>query len=319
LLAPSSSGAEPSTALASLVETSIAVIGAGQAASGGYIACPSFEPYRYSWFRDGAFIADGMSRAGQLESTERFFDWCAGIVEDRADAIHAGERLHARYTVDGRESEVEWLNFQIDGYGLWLWALREHCDRHDRPAGRWSGAVELTVEYLRRHVAEPCIDWWEERDGFHAATLASVAAGLDAWNERVELPRPEERLDASLLALPLLGRGPAPVTEIEGRLVSVDGGVHRHSEDTYYGGGEWLLLTAMLGLCYVWLGRVEEARAKLDWLVQNAGGEGHLPEQSQDHLLAPEMYRPWVERWGPPASPLLWSHAMFLTLAAELA
>jgi hypothetical protein len=30
------------------------------------------------------------------------------------------------------------------------------------------------------------------------------------------------------------------------------------------------------------------------------------------------MYDPWVEKWGPPPCPLLWSHAMFLTLASEL-
>jgi len=145
-----------------------------------------------------------------------------------------------------------------------------------------------------------------------------VAAGLEAWDEHVELPHPEERLDASLLALPLLGRGPAPVADIEDRLVSPGGGVHRHAEDTYYGGGEWLLLAAMLGLCHLALGRVDEARAKLDWVAGHADGEGHLPEQAQDHLLHPQMYEPWVERWGQPASPLLWSHGMFVTLAAGL-
>ena len=35
-------------------------------------------------------------------------------------------------------------------------------------------------------------------------------------------------------------------------------------------------------------------------------------------LLAPEHYEPWVAKWGPPPCPLLWSHAMFLTLAHEL-
>jgi isomaltose glucohydrolase len=314
----SSSEAHAPTGVGALGEASIGVIRAGQAPSGAYVACPSFEPYRYCWFRDGSFIADGMSRAGDVESAERFFDWCAGIVEERAAAIHAGERLHARYTVDGRESEVEWPTFQVDGYGLWLWALRGHCDRHVRPADRWLDAVELTVEYLRRHVHEPCVDWWEERVGVHAATVASVGAGLEAWDERIELPQPEQRLDASLLALPLLGPGPAPVAEIEGRLVSPGGGVHRHPEDTYYGGGEWLLLTAMLGLCYAELGRVEEARAKRGWITARATPEGHLPEQTQDHLLAPELYRPWVDKWGPPPSPLLWSHGMFLTLATEV-
>jgi len=308
----------PSSSTASLVEASIAVIRAGQAPTGAYLACPDFEPYRYSWFRDGAFIADGMSRAGDAESAERFFDWCAGVVSRRADTIRAGGRLHTRYTVDGDESQMEWLNFQIDGYGLWLWALRGHCDRHGVASDRWRGAVDLTVEYLRRHAGEPCVDWWEEREGIHAATLASVAAGMEAWDEPIELPEPEERLDSSLLALPLLGRGPAPVAEIESRLVSAGGGVHRHAEDTYYGGGEWLLLTAMLGICYLGLGREDDARAKLDWVAGHADGEGHLPEQAQDHLLDPEMYEPWVERWGPPASPLLWSHAMFLTLATGL-
>jgi isomaltose glucohydrolase len=259
-----------------------------------------------------------MSRSGEVESAERFFDWCAGIVGERARAIRRGEHLHARYTVDGRESHERWPNYQVDGYGLWLWALREHCDRHSRPVDRWQGGVELTLEYLRRHGAKPCIDWWEERSGLHAATLASVAAGLEAWGEPFELPEPEERLDSSLLALPLLGRGAAPLAEIEGQLVSPGGGVHRHLEDTYYGGGEWLLLTAMLGLCYAAVGRPEDARVKLDWIAEHATAGGHLPEQSQDHLLAPAMYQPWVEKWGLPPSPLLWSHAMFLTLGTVL-
>lgn len=275
-------------------------------------------PYRYSWFRDGAFIADAMSRVGEVESAERFFDWCARVIVGRADAIRAGEHLHARYTVDGRESAEEWPTFQVDGYGLWLWALRGHCDRHGTSDSRWAAAVELTVEYLRRQLARPCVDWWEEREGLHAATLASVAAGLEAWGEHAELPEPEERLDASLLVLPLLRRGEAPLAELEARLLSPGGGVHRHPDDTFYGGGEWLLLTAMLGLAYADAGRADDAHAKLAWVEAHANESGDLPEQSQNHLLAPEWYEPWVEKWGPPPSPLLWSHAMHLTLATEL-
>ena len=44
----------------------------------------------------------------------------------------------------------------------------------------------------------------------------------------------------------------------------------------------------------------------------------YLPEQVTGHLLAPASYDEWVERWGPIATPLLWSHAMFVTLAVEL-
>lgn len=301
------------------VARSVEVIREGQTASGAYQACPTFAPYRYSWFRDGAFIADAMSRTGRAESAESFFDWCANVVEKRAGDIRSGGRLHARYTAEGLESDEEWPTFQLDGYGLWLWALRGHCERHDRSPARWEEAVALTLDYLRRHAHEPCTDWWEEREGVHAVTLACVRAGLQAWGEDADLPPPEDRLDASLLALPLLGQGEPPLAAIEEHLVGPQGGVHRHLGDTYYGGGLWVLLTAMLGVAYAEAGRTDDAHGTLEWITAHATPDGHLPEQTQDHLLAPEMLEPWIEKWGPPASPLLWSHAMFLTLAATLA
>jgi isomaltose glucohydrolase len=64
-----------------LVARSIEIIRDGQAASGAYAASPTFSQYRdFCWFRDGAFIAEAMSRVGEIESAERFFDWCAEIV-----------------------------------------------------------------------------------------------------------------------------------------------------------------------------------------------------------------------------------------------
>jgi GH15 family glucan-1,4-alpha-glucosidase len=56
-----------------------------------------------------------------------------------------------------------------------------------------------------------------------------------------------------------------------------------------------------------------EASTQLDWIEAQAADDGALPEQSGDRLR-PECYAAWVERWGPPASPLLWSHAMYLIL-----
>ena len=35
-------------------------------------------------------------------------------------------------------------------------------------------------------------------------------------------------------------------------------------------------------------------------------------------LLRPERYEPWVVKWGPPPHPLLWSHAMYLTLRSVM-
>jgi GH15 family glucan-1,4-alpha-glucosidase len=287
-----------STTLNDLRRRSVEIIRAGQSPEGGYVASPTFPPYAYSWLRDGSFIADAMSRVGEVESAEAFFDWVARIVD-------AGLGFDARYTLAGERDPTEWPHRQYDGWGLWLWAVRAHCRRHARPH-RWSDAAEATARELERVRTEPCVDWWEERVGVHAATLACIAAGLE---EGLDLSAAEERLDASLLVLPFLGFGPVDVS----RLGSPGGGVHRHLEDTFYGGGEWLLLTAMLGLA-----EPERARDCLDWIAAHATPGGELPEQSQDHLLAPAMHEQWVEKWGPPPSPLLWAHAMFLTLACEL-
>ena len=108
----------------------------------------------------------------------------------------------------------------------------------------------------------------------------------------------------------------ATVAALEEKLAH--GGVHRHAEDTYYGGGEWLLLAALLGWYYAAAGRMEEAWAQLAWVADRAKPNGDLPEQSDEHLLAPSAREEWVRRWGPPASPLLWSHAFYLALAIRL-
>lgn len=288
----------PGSSLADLRRSSVETILGGQSPSGGYVACPTFPPYGYSWLRDGSFIADAMSRVGEVESAEAFFGWVTLIVE-------RGLGFEARYTLAGERDETEWPHRQHDGWGLWLWALREHARRHGG-GDRWRQAAAATAAQLERVRSEPCIDWWEEREGLHAATLACIAAGL---GDDLDLSQADERLDASLLVLPFLGFGPVDVSG----LVSPGGGVHRHVDDVYYGGGEWLLLTAMLGLA-----EPDCGEERLEWVAAHATPDGGLPEQSQDHLLHPGHYEPWVAKWGPPPSPLLWSHAMFLTLDHEL-
>jgi GH15 family glucan-1,4-alpha-glucosidase len=56
----------------------------------------------------------------------------------------------------------------------------------------------------------------------------------------------------------------------------------------------------------------------LDWIEARADGDLNLPEQVAAPALFPERIDEWVARWGPVACPLLWSHAMYLTLADEL-
>jgi len=357
------------TRIETLLWRSIAVIEENQAPGGAYPASPSFPVYRYCWFRDGSFIADAISRAGRVESAEAFFGWCSRVVVDRAGRVESllarrarGEPipledfLPCRYTLDGDDAAEDWWEFQLDGYGTWLWALDRHAARRGVSLRPYADAAELTVRYLTAFWAEPCYDWWEEHPAHrHTSTLAAVHGGLAAaagWDVLASATRDAARrtaaeirarvlaegvheghlvkwlggreLDASLIACStpfglLAPREPvttATVDALEAELVH--GGVHRYAGDSYFGGGEWLLLSALVGWYYAEAGRIGDACTQLLWVADQAEENGDLPEQVSGHLLAPDQYAPWVERWGPVATPLLWSHAMFITLAHEL-
>jgi GH15 family glucan-1,4-alpha-glucosidase len=289
-----------------LVERSVEIIRDGQAPSGAYAASPTFSQYRdYCWFRDGSFTADAMSRVGETASAERFFDWCAAIVH----ANPAGP-WDSRYRLDGSPDQVTWWpHRQFDGLALWVWAMRAHVARHDAES-RWDDAAAATKAFLADHWHEPCHDWWEEREGLHAVTLGCISAALGddaiaaAARERCE----QERVDGSHAFLVVLGVAGEHVLERVERTL----GYHRHADDEYYGGGEWPVIAGLLAWARATLGR--DAVAERRWIEAAADADGALPEQTGEQLR-PHCYAEWVDRWGPPASPLLWSHALYLILA----
>ncbi|MFZ5817394.1 MAG: glycoside hydrolase family 15 protein [Bacillota bacterium] len=350
-----------------LRQQSIAVIRAGQHPSGAYVASPNFPVYNYSWLRDGSFIAYGMDRAGEHDSSLAFHRWVHRTVTDyghKVDALiqraRAGQEirpqewLHCRYTLDGREGDEEWGHFQLDGYGAWLWALTEHV-RMTRNSGlleELRPSIDLVVRYLSEFWGRPNYDSWEEHgDQVHPSTLACLYGGLRA----IGGARPELKVepvceaihryvrehfvhrgrltkfadgrsvDANLLwvATPFRLLAPddpimaATVAELERRCVN--GGVHRYPEDTYYGGGQWLLLTAWLGWYYAETGHLERARELLSWVEAQADPQGEMTEQVTTRVNDPSMVQHWIDTWGPVAKPLLWSHAMYLVLREELA
>jgi GH15 family glucan-1,4-alpha-glucosidase len=361
-----------------VAETSVRIILTHQDASGAYPASPTFSAYQgYSWFRDGAFIADAMRRVGQVESAEAFHAWCTAILLDRAKEVEglleraAGgedvpgrEMLPTRFTLEGGNGKDPWWDFQLDGYGTWLWAVAEHAGHvglGGMAGAPLTSAIDLTMRYLSAFWARPCFDWWEEHDEqVHVSTLGAIRAGLSAVLSCHDLARlvPEEtsaaahntitridatirergianghlakwlggsQVDASLTACLVPYRVPLPgdvgdrtLDWIETDLVK-DSGTHRYLGDTFYGGGQWPLLSAFVGWAHAEEGRLERATAYLRWIEAQVTEDGSLPEQVDHHLLAPDRRQEWVERWGPVATPLLWSHAMYLTLASEIA
>lgn len=262
--------------------------------------------------------------------------------------------LDTRYTVDGTEGEADWPNNQFDGFGTLLWAIERHQRFTNRPIDDATReAVALLADYLSALWRFPCSDCWEEfHDKIHIHTLSTIYGGLRSAARLLGEPKYAETasvlqqfvrdegvvdghlakfigsewIDAALIhaSTPyrLLEPGDplmiATIAKIERDLLGESGGVHRYIDDNYYGGGEWLLLTAYLGWYYVETGQPERARELLAWVEARADAAGNMPEQVPEDLIYPDRLAGWEAHWGPVASPLVWSHAAYLTLLVAL-
>lgn len=357
------------TSRSRLASTSLELILAGQSAGGAFIASPTFSQYRYAWFRDGAFIAEGLDIAGRLDASARFHDWVAGVIVGARDGIErsidavrdgrspaAGDFLHCRYELDGTPGPNDWPTFQLDGPGIWLWSLAHHAAAGGVISPGQREAALLAARYIAALWGHPSYDAWEETpERVHTSTLTALLAGLRAapgiLGDSVDPSITDARtniegqllgkgqpfskwpgtdaVDGSLLWMVapygLVDPGEpvfaATLARIEAELVGVGGGVHRYAADTFYGGGQWILLTAALGRVYVRRGGPgdrERAVACLRWIEAQARPLGWLPEQVATHALHPERIEEWQAAWGESACPLLWSHATYLALLSEL-
>jgi len=274
----------------------------------------------------------------------------------RGEALAGSDYLHTRYTLDGREGDdMAWPNFQLDGLGTWLWSLAEHVSlaglKTLPPA--WREAATLTARYLAALWPYPCYDCWEEfADRVHPYTLAAIYGGLRAltslgldgeWEVvpaairtyvltrgvhggRLVKSIGNPAVDASLIGVATPYRLLEPddplmrvtVAHIEADLQRDGGGVHRYEADTYYGGGEWVLLTAWLGWYYAEVGESEKAGEMLAWVEAQANAQGNLPEQVPRTLTSPRYLGIWRQQRGEIANPLLWSHAKYIILRHHL-
>jgi len=351
------------------VEKSIEIIQTYQDSGGAYIAGPYFSPYQYGWFRDGVYTAYAMDLYGYHQSAENFYDWGTKIIEKYSKKINRviqdpelvlGNNhesiLHCRFTLEGDEIIGGWSTHQLDGLGLWLWGIIQHCRArglHSVPE-RWRPAISLVVNYIKAVWIYPCADCWEENDDqVHTYTLAALAGGLESYqefthsdhlNSEIEhikqfiarqclSPRGfyqksvrQSIVDANLLGLVFPFKiitvdHPSflqTLTVIEEELRVPGGGLKRFPGDTFYGGGEWILLTAWLGSIYCALGEIGKAVEIKNWIENQFDSNGSLPEQVVINVQDQTSLQSWISKWGPPAVPLLWSHANYLILCDNL-
>jgi GH15 family glucan-1,4-alpha-glucosidase len=323
--------------MSDLYQRSIEIILENQSANGAYIASPNFPTYHYCWFRDGSFIAYAMDLAGQPESASRFHQWVAERINERKDLVRialakarSGEKLkeaeilHTRYRLDGSDGEPgNWPNFQLDGFGTWLWALSQHQKQNlnRQLSSELLAAADLVADYLSKLWSLPCYDCWEEfPDHVHPYTLAALYGGLQAYMaladkrhqavthaiQKQVLTRAESyghfvkfpdspAVDASLLGLAVPYGVVTPddplmlktVERIEASILK-DGGLHRYAADSYYGGGAWILLTAWLGWYYAELAiKCPELGPGLKQKIETY--QSWIESHADDHLHLPEQ------------------------------
>jgi GH15 family glucan-1,4-alpha-glucosidase len=277
------------------------------------------------------------------------------ILGPNSRGVGDDEFLHARYNLDGTEGPSPWPNKQFDGYGAWLWALTEHVrlTGNENLLDRFKKQLNIVSRYVAAIWTRPCYDCWEENpDKIHTSTLACMAGGLESINAYLKdndighsakqmetfirnqcvnsgafgkyfepATKSASGIDASLIWLahpfsvvpandPVLD---STITKIETSLVTH--GVHRYPGDEFYGGGEWIILSAWLAWHYLKTGRRDNADSLIEWVESTADEDGQLPEQTSHSLYNPRAYDKWVKKWGQVAKPLLWSHAMYIVVS----
>ncbi|WP_019147451.1 glycoside hydrolase family 15 protein [Timonella senegalensis] len=362
-----------------LIQHSAEVIRGFQEPNGAYPASPTFSAYKgYSWLRDGSFIAEGMSRFGDVDSVNGFHDWVNTTLSARREQVDAlvvrhqagediplADMLPTRFTFDGADGSDPWWDFQTDGYGMWLWQVGEHASRHRVDPAQWEAGMAVAFDFAAEFWNMNCYDWWEEHsEAVHTSTLGALFAGFtavsrgnllddertsravglatqvrefilakavisgrakDASAQHLSKWIGADTVDASLAAcvvpFGVLGVDSVlaanTINAVE-RDLSVYGGVHRFRADVFFGGGQWLLLSCLVAWNKAASGDLESAADYLVWVASQALENGDMPEQVNTHMNYPEHEEEWIQKWGPAATPLLWSHGMFLTLADSL-
>src|SRR3989338_2948805 len=149
------------------------------------------DTYAYVWPRDGAFVCAALDRAGYIEVTRRFFEFCCTVQTPDGYLLH-------KYNTDGSpgSSWHPWyrdgapqLPIQEDETALVLWALKRHFDANrdfeflqDMYERFLKKAARFLCDFRETETGLPLMSYdpWEEHRGVFTYTTACTIAGLTA-------------------------------------------------------------------------------------------------------------------------------------------
>ncbi|MBT3292800.1 glycoside hydrolase family 15 protein [Candidatus Peregrinibacteria bacterium] len=149
------------------------------------------DTYTYVWPRDGAFVSLALDKAGYMEVTRRFFEFCVKTQSEEGYMLH-------KFNPDGSygSSWHPWFNnnssqlpIQEDETALVLYAMWKHFEHvkdFEFIQYMYENFVKKAAEFLYIYTEEdtglplPSYDPWEEHRGVFTYTTACTIAGLHA-------------------------------------------------------------------------------------------------------------------------------------------
>ena len=313
---------------------------------GGIIAAPTLEPdYRYVWSRDGTYVAYALDRCGYNHDAAAFYQWCKEV--QQPDGGWA-QRYHVEKSPGPSWGEQEDQCATI----LWGIGQHHTLTRDEEFLADMWPTVKKGVEHLLRNrdaetgLVGPSFDLWEEKQALHTYTNAAATAALresariastlgyevlsNAWSDEARnlqtaivkhlwdeqsgrflksIKPHDSSIDTAILGLTYPFRVLEPddprilssSRQIENAFTYASEGIGRYPGDTYHGGNPWFITTLWMALYRCQQGNYEKAKTLIEWCVK------HVDELQ---LFAEQVHKDNGEPIS--ASPLAWSHAMFI-------
>ena len=196
--------APPDPALARLVRRSVLVLDQlADRATGGIVAAPEMDGrftesggYGFVWPRDLSYVVLGLLAAGRAAPAAAALRWLGRVQAPE------GLWLHRHWTTG--ELAPSWGLHQLDETGVVLFACEaaweqlgdDRLDAELWPATRHG--ADFLVGFLDPETGLPkaSVDVWEQQDGQHAYTAASVVGGLKAAGRAAARHGDDERARA---------------------------------------------------------------------------------------------------------------------------
>lgn len=149
------------------------------------------DTYSYMWPRDGAFSAMTFDMAGNFSISERFYKFCARVIDDKGYLLHKyrpDDSLGSSWHPWMRNGKIE-LPIQEDETALVVIGLWNHYEQsknlefiervYDKLVKQ---AADFMVSYRDKKtlLPKPSYDLWEEKFGTHTFTASTVYGALIA-------------------------------------------------------------------------------------------------------------------------------------------